>query len=60
MPDEELIREIRKLVEPALITAVALQIQQHKSYDAISFEDAVKIAEAKIAETRKILVNLEV
>ena len=55
MSEEELIRKIRELVEPALVTLVALRIQEEKSYESITFEDAVKHAEEKIAETRKIL-----
>jgi hypothetical protein len=55
MAEDELIRKIQELVEPALITLVALRIQEEKSYQAITFEDAAKLAEEKIAERRKIL-----
>ena len=55
MADDELLRKIRELVEPALITLVALHIQEEKTYATVTFEDAVKLAEEKIAETRKIL-----
>jgi hypothetical protein len=55
MADDELTRKIREFVEPALITLVALHIQEEKTYATVTFEDAVKLAEEKIAETRKIL-----
>src|SRR5271155_1718332 len=54
MADEELIRKIRELVGPVLVTSVALEIQKEKSYESITFEDVVRRAEEKIAETREI------
>jgi hypothetical protein len=54
-PKDELIQKLRQFVEPALITLVALHIQEEKTYATVTFEDAVKLAEEKIAETRKIL-----
>jgi hypothetical protein len=53
MSDEELLRKIRELVEPSLITLIALQFQEKS--DELSFADAVKFAEEKVAEARKLL-----
>ena len=54
-PKDELTQKLREFVEPALITLVALHIQEEKTYATVTFEDAVRLAEEKIAETRKIL-----
>ena len=56
-PENDLTRKIQRFVEPALITLVALHIQEEKTYATVTYEDAVRLAEAKIAETRKILAS---
>lgn len=55
MTDEELMRKMQELIEPALVALVAIHIQEAKSFESMTFEDAVMFAEEKIARTRKIL-----
>jgi hypothetical protein len=54
---DELVRQIREFLEPALVTLIALQIQEksHQMSDDITYEFAVKCAEKQIAETSKLL-----